>query len=87
MGNGAGINLALKRCKTKFAIYTDIDVKFNKNTLVKLISYAKKIDNFSVIVPNHGNLNSKKQYIKKFSGEASMMLFNIVNMKKLNFFR
>ena len=46
MGNGAGINLALKRCKTKFAIYTDIDVKFNKNTLVKLISYAKKIDNF-----------------------------------------
>ena len=57
MGNGAGINLALKRCKTKFAIYTDIDVKFNKNTLVKLISYAKKIDNFSVIVPNHGNLN------------------------------
>ena len=47
----------------------------------------QKIDNFSVIVPNHGNLNSKKQYIKKFSGEASMMLFNIVNMKKLNFFR
>ena len=29
-GNGAGINLALKNCKTNFALYFDIDVEFEK---------------------------------------------------------
>ena len=27
IGNGGGINLAVKKCKTKFAIYMDIDIK------------------------------------------------------------
>ncbi len=86
IGNGGGINLALKKCKTKFAIYTDIDVNFAKNTFGNLIKYTRRLRKFSVLVPNHGNLNSKDQYIKKFYGEASMMLFNVKIIKQLNFF-
>jgi len=85
-GNGAGINIGLKKCKTKFAIYTDIDVDFKNSVLNNLLSYAKKIKDFSVLVPNHGNLISKSELIKKFSGEGSMMLFNVNKIKKLGFF-
>ena len=46
IGNGGGINLALKRCKTKFAIYTDIDVIFDKSIFSNLIKFTRKIKNF-----------------------------------------
>ena len=86
VGNGAGINIALKKCKTKFAIYLDIDVDFKINALKNLVRYTKKIKDFSVLVPNHGNLISKHKLLKKFSGEASMMLFDINKIKKVGFF-
>jgi len=86
VGNGAGINIALKKCQTKFAIYLDIDVDFKINALKNLINCAKKVRNFSVLVPNHGNLISKHNLLKKFSGEASIMLLNISKIKKVGFF-
>ena len=85
-GNGAGINLALRKCKTKFAIYSDIDVKFKNNFIKKFIQFSRKVKNFTILVPNHGNLNFKKKIIEKYDGEASMMLFDVNKLKKVDFF-
>jgi len=85
-GNGAGINIALKNCKTENAIYTDIDVKFHKNFIKELINISKKIKNFSVLVPNHGKFKKESKIIKNFIGEAPVMFFNLRNLRKINFF-
>jgi len=85
-GNGAGINLGLKHCKTKFAIYSDIDINFQKNFFLKFINFSKKIKDFCILVPNHGDLKGGKKVVEKYKGEASMMLFNIKKLKKIGFF-
>ena len=41
-GNGAGINLGLKSCKTQYALYLDIDVLIKKNFFNDLKKYIKK---------------------------------------------
>ena len=38
IGNGGGINLAIKKCKTKSAIYMDIDIKLESNFLIKFFN-------------------------------------------------
>ena len=85
-GNGAGINLGLKNCKTKFAIYSDIDINFEKNFMEKFFNFSKKIKDFGILIPNHGNLKKNNKIIEKYYGEASMMLFNITKLKKIGFF-
>jgi len=64
-GNGAGINLGIKNCKTKYALYLDIDVLFKKNFIKNFINFAKKNKDFAILLYNHDNLNSKKKKIKK----------------------
>ena len=44
IGNGGGINLAVKKCKTKFAIYMDIDIKLDSNFLIKFFNISKKLE-------------------------------------------
>ena len=85
-GNGSGINIALKKCKTENAIYTDLDVKFNRNLIQKFINFSKKIKNFSVLIPNHGNFKKNNKIIKNYIGEAAVMFFNLKNLRKINFF-
>ncbi len=86
IGNGAAINKALKRCNTKFAIYMDLDIEVEKSFLNKLSNISKKIKEFGILVPNHGNFKRKKSIIEFYEGEAAVMLYNIKNLKKLNFF-
>ena len=86
IGNGAGINLGLNKVNTKFAIYFDIDTIFNKNFLEKLLKIAKNIKDFAVLLPNNGKLKSKKNLVEKYNFEGSIMLFNMIHFKKLNFF-
>ena len=85
-GNGAGINLALKKCKTKYAIYTDIDVSFGKNFVLSFIKESKKLKNFSILIPNHGNIKSNHNFVERYNGEAAVMLFNFKSFKKKNLF-
>ncbi len=85
-GNGAGINLALKNCKTNFALYFDIDVEFERKFISKFIKHSKKIKNFSILIPNHGRNKEKKLPIKYYIGEASVMLLNNRYLKKIGFF-
>ena len=62
-GNGAAINLGLKNVKTKYALYMDVDISFEK-IFDKMIDYVKKNSNFAMIVPNHGNLSEDKETMK-----------------------
>ena len=86
IGNGPGINIGIKKCKTKYAIYSDIDVKFEKDFIKKFINYAKMIKKFSVLIPNHGNIKNENKLIKNYIGEASVMLYNVQTVKNLGLF-
>ena len=85
-GNGAAINIGLKNSKTKYALYMDIDVEIEKNFFKDFITMAEKINEFGVLVPNHGNLIETKNYIEKYSGEASVMFFNLNEIRKTTLF-
>lgn len=86
IGNGAAINKAIKKCKTKYAIYTDLDVQTKKNFFENFLKKAKKISDFSVLVPNHGKFYKNKPIMEYYFGEASVMFYNIKKLKKLKFF-
>lgn len=85
-GNGAAINLGLKNVKTKYALYMDVDISFEKDFFDKMIDYVKKNSNFAMIVPNHGNLSEDKETIEKYDGEASVMLLNLEKTNIVNNF-
>ena len=85
-GNGAAINLGLKYCKTSLVIYMDLDIKIQKKFFKKFIKIAKNIKNFCILVPNHGNLYDKRNIIEKYSGEASVMMFNLKKIKQTSLF-
>jgi GT2 family glycosyltransferase len=76
LGNGAGINLALEHCQTDFALYMDIDIKFDEKNLKKLMNYSEKIKKFGVLVPNGMNKNITSKIEKKWDIEGSIMLIN-----------
>ena len=86
IGNGAGINLGLNKVNTRFAIYFDIDTIFKKNFLENFLKVAKKIKNFAILLPNNGKLKSKKKLVERYNFEGSIMLFNMEELKKSNFF-
>ena len=86
IGNGAGINLGLKNCKTNYALCPDLDTNFKKNFIEKFFKFSIKNKDFSIMIPNHGNIKSKKILIEKYDGEGSIMLFNKKKLKKIGFF-
>ena len=51
IGYGAAINIALKKCKTKFAIISNIDVYFKKNLINNFYKIVKKVIKFSILIP------------------------------------
>ena len=52
LGNGDGINFALKKVKTKYALYLDVDTLVEKKTIEKVYSVAKTSDDWFIIAPN-----------------------------------
>lgn len=86
-GNGAGINIGLKKCKTKYAVYVDIDVIFKKKFFEKFLQLAIKLkDKFAVLTPNAINYKSNKKLLEIYEFEAPVMLFDTKILKKINFF-
>jgi GT2 family glycosyltransferase len=61
-GQVGGINLGLSLIKTKYCLYMDLDVNFDQKIILKLLQYAKKIQNFIILCPPH----HKTEYNKKF---------------------
>ena len=86
LGNGAGINLGLKHSTTNYALYSDVDVFLQKDFIKKFFEFSKKIKDFAIMVPNHGNIKSKKKLVEKYNDEGSIMLFKKKNLNKVGCF-
>ena len=91
LGNGGGINFALKKINTKYALYLDIDTSLEIDTIDKLIKVANSEKNWGIIAPNLKNFNYKEDcyHKKRISKEISEMNFVegcalLLNMEELN---
>ena len=73
-GQTGGINICLKRIKTKFAIYMDSDVSFASNTIDRFLQIADKIKDFIILAPQH----EKSFYKKEFFSEKKKVNFLIL---------
>ena len=86
IGQGAGINLGLKHCKTNYAFNTDLDVTFKKNFIKEFYQFSKKNKDFAIMLPNHGNISSKKDLVEGYEQEGSVFLFNKKILKNIGFY-
>jgi len=89
-GNGAGINTCLSFCKTKLALYLDIDAQIDRKNLQRLLYYSKKLKSYGALIPNNqkdilGD-KCKKKIFKRWDVEGSVVLFNLENLKNQIFF-
>ena len=95
-GNGGGANLGLRQANSKYVLYLDVDVELNKATLEILYSYAKKLNDFSILGPAIEGLNYKKKdyaqqsiYEKVHSMNfitGCALFFNMKAMSEIGFF-
>ena len=86
VGNGAGINIGLKKCKTEYALYLDIDTVFKKAFIKDFFIFAKKVKNFTILIPNHTKKDYKSELVDNYSDEGAVMLYNIKRLKKVGFY-
>ena len=86
VGNGAGINLGIKHCKTNYVLYTDLDVILESNFIHKFNKFLIKNKDFAIIIPNNRNIRSKKSLIERYNEEGSVMLFNKKILNNTGFF-
>ncbi len=96
-GQTGGINLGIKKIKSKYALYMDSDIKFKKNILDKFLEAAKKIDDFIILAPQHEKGKYLKEYFSpkenKFKEYQLMkivhgqfLFFKMENVKKNGFY-
>ena len=96
LGNGGGINYALNKVLTKYALYLDLDIELINDTIGSLIRLAEKLENWAIIAPNLKDYNYKSiHFIKKEVGnniskmrfvEGCALLMNFKKLKKHNFY-
>ena len=94
IGYGRAVNFASKKVKTKYFFVMNPDTKIYSNTLLELISAAKKIHKFGAIGPI--DIKYKKNYkknsiieVKKIIAAAMLIdtkIFNKINGYDENFF-
>ena len=97
IGMGAGNNIGLNACKTKFAYVLNPDTKLNQNTIKNLINGLSQISDFSIASPlnddpNYPNYKISNSY-KKDQNILSVdridgfsMLINLEKFTDNNFF-
>ena len=98
VGMGAGNNIGLKACKTKYAYVLNPDTKLNKDTLKNLIDTLNQVSDFTLASPLNDNQNIpnyKAKDLKKNINENILsvksidgfsMLFNLKKFPDQNFF-
>ncbi len=98
LGNGAGINVGLKKANTKYAFYIDIDTEIQKDTIQNLLNEASKTQDFALLAPLVENYEYKKTdyYDDIMTEDANKrrmnfvpgcaMFFNIEKIKQIGFF-
>ena len=96
-GQTGGINLGLENIKTKYGLYMDSDIQFNKNTIDDFLVAAAHIKNFIILAPQHEKSVYKDEFISKkknlFSEYQLMkivhgqfLFFKMSNVKKVGFY-
>ncbi len=96
-GMGAGNNIGLKSCKTKFAYILNPDTKLNQDTIKNLINSLNQISDFSIASPlnddpnypnyKKNNLYNKDQNILSVDRiDGFSMLINLEKFSDNNFF-
>ncbi len=97
IGMGAGNNIGLKACKTRFAYILNPDTKLNQNTIKNLINGLNQVSDFSIASPlnddpNYPNYKKNNSYNKdqkilsvdRIDGFS--MLINLEKFSENNFF-
>ena len=96
-GQTGGINICLKRIKTKFAIYMDSDVSFASNTIDRFLQIADKIKDFIILAPQHEKSFYKKEFFSEKKSEfpnfdlmkvvhGQFLFFKMKNVKKVGYY-
>ena len=57
-----------------------------KNFINEFYQFSKKNKNFAIMLPNHGNISSKKDLVEGYEQEGSVFLFNKKILKKIGFY-
>ena len=98
VGMGAGNNIGLKACKTKYAYVLNPDTKLNKDTMKNLIDALNQVSDFTLASPLNDNQNIpnyKKTDVEKNINENILsvesidgfsMLLNLKKFSDKNFF-
>ena len=96
-GMGAGNNIGLKSCKTKFAYILNPDTKLNQDTIKNLIKGLNQISDFTIASPlnddpNYPNYKKNNSYNKDQNIlsvdriDGFSMLINLEKFRDNNFF-
>ena len=76
-GQTGGINIGLRKIRTKYAIYMDSDVNFKPDVIDKFLIAANKIKDFIILAPQH----EKSVYKKEFFSEKKSKFRDFELMK------
>ena len=83
IGQGAGLNIGLKKCKTKFSYILDPDVTFPNNTFLKIESVIAKIEDFTILTPL--NSNAKRPNYKIYKNKKLSIFEKFFYIRDINF--
>ena len=96
LGNGGGVNYALKKVRTKYALYLDIDIELTDDLIDELIKIAENQKDWAILAPNLKNYDYKSNnFIKRdLENNLSRMRFvegcalflNFEKLKKYGFY-
>ena len=96
LGNGGGINYALEKVRTKYALYLDIDIELMIDSIDELIKIAEKQKDWAILAPNLKNYTYNSDYFikKDFKHNLSKMrfvegcalFFNFQELKRYGFY-
>tara|TARA_Y200000002_G_scaffold382106_1_gene398056 strand:+ start:11897 stop:12718 length:822 start_codon:yes stop_codon:yes gene_type:complete len=85
-GQGYANNVGIKSTDTKYGLYIDLDTSFEITKINKIYRYAKKLKNWSFLIPNSNNKYLEKKIKLIDNCEASIFFINIKNFKKYKMF-
>ena len=96
LGNGAGVNFALNKVSTKYALYLDVDTEIEEDTIDRLLKIANIKSDWGIIAPNLKDYAYKREYFleKELSKdilsmkfvEGCALLFNLEIIKEIGFY-
>lgn len=95
-GFGSGVNIALKKIKTKFALHLDLDTKFDNKSIDQLFKKATFLKDFAILTPKIKSFkyNSNNFIKKKIRTNTNQMnfvdgcclFFNVKEIKNIGYF-